>query len=73
MTDSPEEARMAAAMELIDWIRLADHSLHPSEALRLASIAERLHPASVKSLIESFHPDQELFWKLLLNTTVSSE
>ena len=64
---------MAAAMELVDWARLADHSLHPSEALRLASSMEKLHLAFVKSLVESFHPDQDLFWQLLLNPTVTSE
>lgn len=64
---------MTAAMEILDWVRLVDHSLHPSEALRLASIMERLHPPSVKSLVESFHPDQEFFWQLLLSTTVASE
>jgi len=64
---------MAASIELVDWLRLADHSLHPSEALRLASTMERLHPTSVKMLVESFHPDQDLFWQLLLNPTVTSE
>jgi len=64
---------MAATTELVDWLRLADHSSHPSEALRLTSTMERLHPASVKLLVESFHPDQDLFWQLLLNPTVTSE
>jgi nucleolar pre-ribosomal-associated protein 1 len=60
-------------MELVDWVRLADHSLHPSEALRLVSVVERLHPPTVKPLVESFHPDQGLFWQLLSNHTVASE
>ena len=64
---------MAAAMELVHWVRLADHSLHPSEALRLVSTMTRLHPASVKSFVESLPPDQALFWQLLLDTTVASE
>jgi nucleolar pre-ribosomal-associated protein 1 len=64
---------MAAATELVDWVRLADHTLHPSEALRLVSTMEGLHPASVKFLVESFHPDQDLLWQLLLNPIVTSE
>lgn len=64
---------MATATELVCWVRLADHSLHPSDALRLASAIEKLHPASVKSLVESFHPDGDLFWHLLSNPTVASE
>jgi hypothetical protein len=64
---------VAAAMELVDWVRLADHSLHPSEALRLASAMERLHPPSVELLVESFHPDQDLFWQLLTDLTVTSK
>lgn len=64
---------MTAASELVDWVRLADHSLHPSEALRLTSSIEKLHPDSVKPLVESFHPDQDLFWRLLSNSTVAFE
>ena len=64
---------MAAAMELVDWVRLADHPLHPSEALRLTSAMERLHRPSVKLLVESFHPDQDLFWQLFSNPIVASE
>jgi len=64
---------MAAAMELIDWVRLAGQLLHPSEALRLVSAMKSLHPASVKPLVESFHPDQDLFWKLVPNPTVTVE
>lgn len=64
---------MAAAMELVAWVRLADHSLHPSEALRLTSAMEKLHHPSVKLLVESFHPDQDLFWQLLSNPTIASE
>lgn len=60
-------------MELVDWVRLADHSLHPSEALRLTFAMEKLHPPSVKSLVESFYPDRDLFWQLLPNSTVASE
>jgi hypothetical protein len=64
---------MAAAMELVDWVRLADHSLHPSEALRLTFAMEKIHRTSVKLLIESFHPDQDLLWQLFSNPTVASE
>jgi hypothetical protein len=64
---------MAAAAELIDWVRLADHLLHPSEALRLVSTMERLYPPSVKLLVESLHPEEDLLWQLLLNPTVTSE
>lgn len=70
---SSEEVRKATAVELVDWVRLADHSLHPSEALRLASAMEKLYPPSVKLLAESFHPDQEFFWQLLSNPSVTSE
>ena len=63
---------MTAAMELLDWVRLADHNLHPSEAMRLVSAMGKLHLPSVKSLVESFHPDQDLFWQLLSNPTVAS-
>lgn len=64
---------MTAAMEAVDWLRLADHLLHPAEAVRLVSAAEKLYPGSVKSLVESLQPDQDLFWQLLSNPTVASE
>ena len=63
---------MAAAMELVDWVRLADQSLHPLEASRLTSTVEKLHCPSVKLLVESFRPDQDLFWQLFSNPTVAS-
>jgi hypothetical protein len=34
---------------------------------------EKLHTPLVKSLAESFYPDQDFFWQLLSNLTVSSE
>ena len=59
-------------MELVDWVRLADHSLHPSEALRLISAMEKLHSPFVDLLVESLHPDQDFFWKLMSSPNVAS-
>ncbi|KAH7927036.1 hypothetical protein BV22DRAFT_1103957 [Leucogyrophana mollusca] len=50
------------AYELVDWLRLAGHTLHPTELRRLSSIIERFHKPALRELFESLHPAQGLLW-----------
>jgi nucleolar pre-ribosomal-associated protein 1 len=56
-----------SACELIDWLRLVDHPLHLSEALRFVSIVRRFHNPTLRVLFRYFHPGRTLMWDVALD------
>ncbi|KAH7907124.1 ribosome 60S biogenesis N-terminal-domain-containing protein [Hygrophoropsis aurantiaca] len=53
------------AYELIDWVRLVNPKLHPTELQRLSSTIERFHKPALKELFENVHPTHHLLWSSL--------
>jgi nucleolar pre-ribosomal-associated protein 1 len=54
---------MVAAFELVDWLRLVDHSLNPKEVGRLAAVISRFYKPALKEFSENLHPSHALFWQ----------
>ncbi|KAI0311527.1 ribosome 60S biogenesis N-terminal-domain-containing protein [Amylostereum chailletii] len=57
---TPESSlsRQASAFELVDWIRLVEYPLHPTELRRLVQAIERFYKPAVSHIFEYIDPHQ---------------
>jgi nucleolar pre-ribosomal-associated protein 1 len=55
-------AGIISAFRIVDWLRLADHSVSSEELSRLVAVVERYHRPALKDLCESLHPAHSLLW-----------
>ncbi|KAH9936862.1 ribosome 60S biogenesis N-terminal-domain-containing protein [Epithele typhae] len=62
-----EDGRKIAAYELVDWLRLVNPKLHPSELARLALAVEKLHPPALQELFQYVDPRQVSIWDAAAN------
>lgn len=54
---------MTSAYELVDWLRLTDIVLTSAEISRLASIIQRFHHPTLKTLLQFLHPSEGQMWE----------
>jgi hypothetical protein len=59
---SLESSRINSAFEFVDWLRLFDKPLHPTEIERLVSIVERFHRSALREFFEDLNPVQTSIW-----------
>ena len=53
---------MAAANELVDWLRLLSQPVSVSEVRRLTTIIMHLYPPALSFLCLSLPPEPDLIW-----------
>jgi hypothetical protein len=54
---------MVGAFELVDWLRIVNHSLCPPDVGKLATVISRFYPLAVNALLENLHPGHALSWQ----------
>ena len=55
-------ARIVAAFELVDWVRLVDQPLQVDDVLSLVQVVRRLHPPALHELAWSLPLARGLLW-----------
>lgn len=55
-------ARMTSAFELVDWLRLVDAKLSPSDISRLASVVRQFYEPALWALVDFLHPSTGHLW-----------
>ncbi|KAK0455710.1 ribosome 60S biogenesis N-terminal-domain-containing protein [Desarmillaria tabescens] len=57
-----ESARIVAAYELVDWLRLLEQQLRPVDMERLVTIVHRFFPPALEALSQAANPAHRLLW-----------
>ncbi|KAK0205877.1 ribosome 60S biogenesis N-terminal-domain-containing protein [Desarmillaria ectypa] len=57
-----ESARIVAAYELVDWLRLLEQQLRPVDMERLVTIVHRFFPPALEALSQAANPAHHLLW-----------
>ncbi|PBK72194.1 hypothetical protein ARMSODRAFT_932579 [Armillaria solidipes] len=57
-----ESARIVAAYELVDWLRLLEQQLRPVDMERLVTIIHRFFPPALEALLQAANPAHHLLW-----------
>ena len=61
-TATSKTQRINAASELIDWLRLVNQPLSPSQIGQLANQISKLHAPAIRDLVEYLDPQQSNIW-----------
>ncbi len=60
-----EKQRMIHAYELVDWLRLVDVHVSPTDLRRIAAVVCRLAPGAFSALYYQVAPGSGLLWSML--------